>query len=84
MRTVLHMKPNLGPISGQTVFWREVPPRSVDDAQFLRGQLGLAFQMIAILAVTRNIKTQYTDTGRGSKGSVLGSPSARCLDRAGK
>ena len=29
------------------------------------GQLGLAFQMIAILAVTRNIKAQYTDTGRG-------------------
>ena len=32
---------------------------------------GLAFQMIAILTVIRNIKVQYTDTGHGYKGSVL-------------
>lgn len=30
MRGVLHMKPNLGPIKGQSVFWREMY-----DPQFL-------------------------------------------------
>ena len=39
MRTVLHMRLNLGPIQGQSVFWREVPSRSADDPQFLRGYL---------------------------------------------
>ena len=71
MISILHMRSNLGPIQGQSVFWRQVLSRSVDDPQFLRGQLGLAFQMIAILAVTRNIEAQYTDTGRGCKGNVL-------------
>ena len=53
------------------MFWREVPFRSVDVPQFLRGQLGLGFQMIAILAVTLSTKAQYNDSGRGCKGSVL-------------
>ena len=65
---IVHMRPNLGPIQGQTVFWREVV---VDDPQFLRGQLGRAFQMIAILTVTRNAQAQCTDNGRGYKESIL-------------
>ena len=39
MGTVLHVRPNLGPIQGQLGFWREVPYRSADDPQFLRDQL---------------------------------------------
>ena len=65
---VLHMRPNLSPMQGQTVFWREIV---VDDPQFLRGQLGRAFQMIAILTVTRNAQAQCTDNGRGYKESIL-------------
>ena len=54
------------------MFWREAPSRSADDPQFLLGQLGLAFQMIAVLAVTRNIKAYYySDTGRGYMGRIL-------------
>ena len=50
-----------GPYIGPIGVWRKVPSRSVDDPQFLRAQLILAIQIIAILAVVRN---QNTDTGR--------------------
>ena len=66
MRITLHIRPNLDPIQGWSVVslcrW----------TQFLSGHLpGLAFQMITILAVTRNLKAQFVDIGRSYKGSVL-------------
>ena len=63
MRIVLLYETEL--IQGHSVFWREVPSHSADDSQVLRGQLGIVFHMIVLLAVTRNIKAQYIDTGRG-------------------
>ena len=71
MRIILHMRPNLGHIQSQSVFWCEVLSRSVDDPQLLWGRLGLAFQMIAILAIARNVKTPCADTGCGCNRSVL-------------
>ena len=53
------------------IYWREVLTRSVHDPQFFWGEVALAFQMIAILAVTRNAMAQCGDTGSGYKESVL-------------
>ena len=43
-----------------------------NNLHFLRGQLALAFQMIAMLAVTRCFKAQCADTGRGLKLECFG------------
>ena len=65
MKTVFHMKPNLSPIQGQSVFWRKStvllywwPP------------VPLRPTCLAILAVTQNAKVQPVDTGHCYEESV--------------
>ena len=66
LRKVLHIRPNLGSIQGQSVFWHEVLSRSANNSVSLK-LTWPCFSYNRDTGSHRNTKAMYGETGCGYK-----------------